>query len=356
MAILYIIYAILLLGVLISVHEFGHFIAARLTGISVKEFSVGFGPKILQWTSKKHETLFSLRPIPMGGYCMFYGDTEDDPRGEKAADPRHYGKFPVWKRMTSVLSGPLMNFALAFIVAVALLAGYGVLGVQPHIEAVEEGMPADLAGLKKGDVFLLIGERALKDSTIQDVSDAIDSAGTTAPIPITVLREDREVSLSVTPILDPAENRYRIGIGISYSDYIPLPPAQVIPAAWRSCVNASGAIVTALGKLVITGEGLNETTGPVGMIQLVAEQTRQGGFEIFLELMVLISINLGVLNLFPIPGLDGSRLVFMAIEAIRGKPVSQRIEAGVHMAGFALLLGLVLFLTFKDIGRIFGIQ
>jgi len=354
MIILNILYALLLLGILITVHECGHFIAARLTGISVKAFSIGFGPKILQWKSKKHETLFFLRPIPMGGYCMFYGDTDDDPRGEKADDPRNYSKAPVWKRMLSVLCGPLMNFVLAFVVAAALMAGYGVTQTQPYIQELVAGMPAERGGLQTGDIFLRIGGRDLKDCSVQDVSDAIDAAGMESPVPVTVLRDGQEVSLSLTPIHDSAENRYRIGIIIS--GYGPIPPSQVIPAAWHSCVNASGAILNALGRLVTTGEGINETAGPLGMIQLVAEETRQGGLEIFLYLMVIISINLGLLNLFPIPGLDGSRLVFMAVEAVRGKPVSQRIEAGIHMTGYALLLGLMVFFTFNDIGRILGIQ
>lgn len=123
---MYILLAIVLLGVLITVHEFGHFAAARLCGIPVKEYSIGFGPKLVQWKSKKHETVFSIRPIPLGGYCMFYGDTDDDPNGEKKDDPRNYNNAPVWKRMISVAAGPLMNFVLAFVVAVGLMAAYGV--------------------------------------------------------------------------------------------------------------------------------------------------------------------------------------------------------------------------------------
>ena len=119
--ILYVLLAIVLLGVLITVHEYGHFIAARLTGIAVKEYSVGLGPKLFQWKSKKYETLFTLRPIPMGGYCMFYGDTDDDPEGVKKDDPRNYNNAPVWKRMVSVVAGPLMNMVLAFVVAVVLM-------------------------------------------------------------------------------------------------------------------------------------------------------------------------------------------------------------------------------------------
>ncbi len=352
MTILYILLALFLLGILITVHEFGHFIAARLTGIAVKEFSIGFGPKILQWKSKKHETRFSLRPIPMGGYCMFYGDTDDDPKGVKQDDPRNYNKAPVWKRMLSVLCGPLMNFVLAFVVAVVLMAGYGLMPTQPFVESVEQGMPAQAGGLQAGDVFMKIGGQALDGKSVQDISSAIDASGPSSSIPFTVLRDGQEITLPITPIRDEAANRYRIGITIS--GYTRITADKVIPAAWDSCVYASRAILDALGKLVTTGEGLNETAGPVGVVQLVAEQTRQGGLEIFLNLMVIISINLGLVNLFPIPGLDGSRLVFMLIEAVRRKPVSPKIESSIHLAGYMLLFCLMLFFTFKDVGRILG--
>ncbi len=353
MTFLYIFYALVLLGVLITVHEFGHFIAARLTGIAVKEFSIGFGPKILQWRSKKHETLFSLRPIPMGGYCMFYGDTDDDPTGEKADDPRNYNRAPVWKRMLSVLCGPLMNFVLAFVVAVGLMAGYAVVPSEPMIQEVDAGMPAQAAGLQAGDLLLRVGDVDVSQGTMEEISGLIaDSRGES--LAFTVLREGRELSLSVTPFRDQAENRYRIGIILGYHRYDPLPAGRIIPEAWNRCVYASGAILNTLGKLVTTGEGINETAGPLGVIQLVAEQTRQGGLEIFLNLMVVISINLGLINLIPIPGLDGSRLVFMLIEAIRRMPVSQKVESSIHLAGYALLMGLMIFFTFKDVGRIFG--
>jgi regulator of sigma E protease len=350
MSILYIFYALLLLGILIAVHEFGHFITARRTGIAVKEFSIGFGPKFLQWKSKKHDTLFSLRSIPMGGYCMYYGDTEDDQKRED--DPRSYSRAPVWKRMLSVFCGPLMNFVLAFVVAVALIAGYEGIPTQPYIQQVEAGMPADMAGLEEGDIILRIGGQDLV--SVLDMSSAIDAGGEKGIISITVLREGQEVSLALSPIHDPVENRYRIGITIN--DSKPLPLSQVIPTAWSGCVKASGLILYSLGRLATTGEGLDDTAGPVGMIQQIAEQTRQGGFAVFLNLVVILSINLGLLNLIPIPGLDGSRLVFMIIEAIRRKPVSRRIEAGIHMAGLAFLLGLIVFFTFKDIGRIIGIK
>ena len=349
---MYILLAIVLLGVLITVHEFGHFAAARLCGIPVKEYSIGFGPKLVQWKSKKHETVFSIRPIPLGGYCMFYGDTDDDPNGEKKDDPRNYNNAPVWKRMISVAAGPLMNFVLAFVVAVGLMAAYGVTIATPFVSSVTEGSPAAESGLMAGDVFVSVGGQDMTGRTVTDVSDAIGSLGAGSAIDITVLRDGEQKTLTITPRYDETEERWLIGIMIQQG-YEPLPAGQVIPAAWDTCVDASTAMASALGKLFTTGEGLNETSGPVGVVQLVAEQTRQGGMEIFLYLMLMFSLNVGLVNLIPIPGLDGSRLVFMLIEAVRRKPVDQKIEAMIHLGGYVFLLGFMAFFTFKDVVRIF---
>ncbi len=354
MTILYVLLAIFLLGILITVHEFGHFIASRAVGIAVKEFSIGFGPKLLQWKSKKHDTLFTLRPIPMGGYCMFYGDTDDDPKGEQKNDPRNYVSAAVWKRMISVLSGPAMNLVLAFIVAVVLMAGYGLVATQSVVDSVDAGLPAATAGLMPGDVFLRVGDTDVDGGNVSAVSAAIGAHADGEPFTVTVLRDGAEQTLTVTPFYDTDESRYRIGVVIATGGYQRLSAGECLSSAWRACVNASTAILDALGKLVTTGEGLNQTSGPVGVVQLVAQQTQQGGLEVFLQLMVVISINLGLVNLLPIPGLDGSRFVFMLIEAVRHKPVSQRIEATVHMCGYVLLLGLMLLFTFKDVGRLFG--
>ncbi len=353
MIILYVLLALVLLGVLITVHEFGHFASARLCGIPVKEFSIGFGPKLLQWKSRKHETLFSLRPIPLGGYCMFFGDTDDDPDGKMKDDPRNYNNAPVWKRMISVFSGPAMNFVLAFVVAVAMEAAYGVTVATPLIYSVESGSPAQEAGLLPGDVFVTVRGRDMTDLTVMDVSNAIGDTSEGEEVALTVRRNGEEMDFVITPRFDEAENRYLIGISIQQG-YADLPGGQVIPAAWQLCVDASTVILDALGKLVTTGEGLDQTAGPVGVIQLVAQETQQGGLGTYLYLMVIISINLGLMNLLPVPGLDGSRLIFMALEAIRRKPVSQKIESIIHLSGYALLLALMLYFTFKDVLRLFG--
>ncbi len=352
MSLLYVLLAIVVLGVLIAVHEFGHFAAARLCGIPVKEFSIGFGPKLWQRKGKKHDTLFTLRPIPLGGYCMFYGDTDDDPDGQTKDDPRNYSNAPVWKRMASVVSGPLMNLLLAFVVAVVMMACYGLTLASPLVSSVEEGKPAQVAGLMPGDVFQSVGGQDVSGGTVTDVSAAIGSLGAGQPIELRVLREGEVVTLTIEPEYSEADGRWMIGVMIQQG-YERLPAGQVVPAAWDACVNASTAILQALGKLFTTGEGFEETAGPVGVVQMMAEQTRQGGLEIFLYLVVIISINLGLVNLLPIPGLDGSRLVFMLIEAVRHKPVKQKTEAMIHLGGYMLLFGLMIVFTYRDILRIF---
>ena len=350
MTILYVLLAILLLGILIMVHEFGHFAVARLCGIAVKEFSLGFGPVIWQHKSKKSDTTFSIRPIPMGGYCMFYGDTDDDPNDSTKDDPRNYNKAPVWKRMLSVLAGPGMNFVLAFVVAIALMGVYGAVATTPVVQEVEAGMPAAEAGLQAGDIFVRVNQTEVENGTVQDVSNAIGADASSAPVEITVLRDGQEQTFTVTPQYDSELERYRVGVTIAQG-YEKMPASSILPSAWSLCKQASVAIVESLGKLFTTGEGLNDAAGPVG---LVAQQTQQGGLEIYLYLLVILSINLGLMNLIPIPGLDGSRLIFMLIEAIRRKPVNQKIEAGVHLCGYVLLFGIMIFFTFKDVLRLFG--
>lgn len=353
MTILYVLLGLLLLGVLITVHEFGHFASARLCGIPVKEFSIGFGPKIVQWKSRKHETLFSIRPIPLGGFCMFYGDTDDDPDGTVMKDdPRNYNNAAVWKRMISVFSGPLMNFVLAFVVAVGFMAAYGVTIGAPLIAEVVAGQPAEVAGLQAGDEFVTVRGQDMANADVMDVSAAIGDVSGGEEVQLTIRRNGEEMDFVILPVYDAAEGRYMIGITIQQG-YRDLPGGMVLPAAWNVCAEASTAILDALGKLVTTGEGLDQTSGPVGVVQLVAEQTRQGGLEVFLYLLIIISINLGLMNLLPIPGLDGSRLVFMVIEAVRRKPVEQKIEAMIHLAGYVLLFGLMIYFTFKDVLRIF---
>ncbi|MFH1879855.1 MAG: M50 family metallopeptidase [Bacillota bacterium] len=349
MTIFFVLLAILLLGLLIVAHELGHFLTARALQIAVKEFSVGFGPKLKQWKSKSRDTVYSLRGIPLGGYCAFYDDETDELTKD---DPRRYAAAPVWKRMLVVVAGSVMNVLLAFVLAVVLQAGFGAAAAQPKIDAVVAGSPAAEAGITAGDVLLYAGNAEIALGDAAGLSAAVDALGEGEPLILTVVRGGEELTLSVLPQYSPAEGRKLIGVSVIA--YTRPTVVQAVSGAWDSCVYASTAIAQSLGRLIFHGEGAQDVSGPVGVVQIIAEQTQAGGAYMYLSLAVLISINLGLLNLLPIPGLDGSRFLFLLAEAVRRKPVNRKLESAIHMAGFALLFGLMILFTFRDIRRLFG--
>lgn len=371
MTILYVLAAIVMLGVMVTVHEAGHFFAARLTGIPVKEFSIGMGPKLFSWKRKKHETQFSVRLIPAGGYCMFYG--EDDTEGKEAAqDPRSIGNFAAWRRMVTIFMGPVMNFVLALVVAAALYMAVGEDAqgyfIAPQVLSVEAGSPAEQAGVLPNDSLETVnGQSAVgltEDGASWRLSALIDSyqAGG-EPLQLGVRRGEALLSLRLEPRYSETEKRYLIGVTLN-PGYVPVYAPVSLPRAVQLgagyCARAAGAIVGALRDLIATGAGLEQTSGPVGIVKLIAEETQRSAaesareaFVTYGELLVMISVNLGLFNLIPIPGLDGSRIVFLIIEAIRRKPVPQKVEAYVHMAGYLLLFGLMIVLTYRDVLNVF---
>lgn len=361
MSIFYILAAILMLGIMVMVHEAGHFFAARLTGIPVKEFAIGFGPKLASWNSKKHETKFFIRLIPMGGYCMFYG--EDDTEEKEKDDERNLNNFPVWKRLVTILMGPVMNFVLAMVVAIGITGFVGVVDdvlVYTKIMEVTPGSAADAAGIRPGDVIIGVNGQSAQGFTEEGeyiISDAIRSyqEGENA-LEVTVRRGGTEKQLFLTPAFDTNENRMMAGIVMQAQlerSFSPVPFEEVIPRAFDTCVQNAKDIFNALIGLFTKKDALKDAAGPMGIIQQVAEYTQMIDWVYYLELMVFISVNLGLFNLLPVPGLDGSRLVFLAIEGIFRKPVPRKIEAYIHMGGYLLLIGFMIFVTFQDVGRMF---
>ncbi len=358
---MYIILAILLLAILIVAHEFGHFMAARAMKIDVREFSVGFGPKLAGWKSKKYETTFAVRAIPMGGYCSFYG--EDDATGQSKDDPRNFGNHSVWKRMFVILMGPVMNFILAFAAATVLIWCIGIEQVNPYIQDVIAAGPAYEAGMQAGDEVLEINGADMMDGTMDTLLNTISSwKEGDGPLQMTIRRDGATVQAEVTPVWNEEAKKMQIGVYISgHVETVPAGFFGGFGEAWKMCTNAGGAILRALKNLVTKGEGLEDTAGPVGIVSLISTQVEgqveQGGAgagaSAFAQLLILISINLGLMNLLPIPGLDGSRIVFGIIEAVRGKPVPQQKEAMVHLIGMGLLLALMVFFTFRDVMRLF---
>lgn len=358
---MYILLAILLLAILIVVHEFGHFMAARLMKIDVTEFAVGFGPKLVRWNSKKYDTKFSIRAVPLGGFCAFYG--EDDPEGKAKDDPRAFAKQNVWKRMFVILMGPVMNFVLAFCVAVVFFwcAGNQVPTgeIDPYISQVMASGPAQRAGLKDGDAITQINGENMLDGTMETLLNTISAwREGDEPLQATVERkgEENPVEISLTPEWNKKAEKYQINVQIGGKYRTVTQPVGFLEGfglAWDTCVLYTSIILDFLKTLVTTGEGLDQTSGPVGIVAGVASEVQQYGIRAFITLLIAISVNLGLMNLLPIPGLDGSRLVFGVVEVIRGKAVPPEKEAIVHIAGMVLLFGFMIFITYRDVIKLF---
>jgi regulator of sigma E protease len=210
--------------------------------------------------------------------------------------------------------------------------------------------------MEAGDRITEINGKNMMDGTMDTLLNTLQEwKEGEAPLQMTVQRGEETLQMEMSPVWDEAEGKMRIGVtigGVYRMEQQPVSFLGGIRYSWELCVNASGAILGALKDLVTTGKGLDETSGPVGIVSIVSSEVREGGFSAFVQLLVLISINLGLMNLLPIPGLDGSRLVFGLIEVIRRKPVPPEKEAVVHLVGMVLLFGLMIFFTFKDIIRL----
>jgi len=354
--ILYLLLALLLLGIMVTVHELGHYCAARACGIAVRAFSIGFGPKLAGWTSGKTGTEYTLRLIPGGGYCAFYG--EDDTEGAEAKeDPRSMMLQPAWKRLITIFAGPLMNFVLAFGVALAFYTGYGLPytgdSITTQIVSVQKDSPADVAGMQPGDIVTAVNGEAVNGN----FSDKIVAWDGGEPLKLTVQREDGEHTLSLRPDYIVTENRYMIGVTMNLLADTVWQRAgfgTTVAHSCHVCVEAGGAILQALRNLVTRGEGLDQMSGPVGVLTIIAEQTREYKLMGYLNMLIMISINLGLVNLLPIPGLDGCRILFVIYEMIFRKPINRRVEAYIHLIGYAFLLFVMVYFTFHDVLNILG--
>lgn len=336
---LYILLAILLLCVLIVVHELGHFLVGRLCGIGVVEFSVGFGPKLVGWRGK--ETDYSIRAIPLGGFCKFVGEDEDN------AAPNAMNNMPVWKRFLTVAAGPAMNVLFAYLAAVLMLClFYGT--VVPTVDTVVEGMPAYEANLQSGDVItkangIEIPNDAEGTSALREIIRGSES------VELTVLRDGETIQLSLIPelVTDESTGEQVQQIGIAFT-FVPYNLRTAIPGAAELLGEMSTMMLDYLRDLIFEGQGAEDVAGPIGTVAVVSQYLAIDPSQL-IYFAVVISLNLGIMNLIPFPGLDGSRLVFLAVEGIRRKPVPPEREGMVHAIGLLLLLGLSVVLIWHDI-------
>ena len=336
---LYIIVAILLLCLLIVGHELGHFIVGRLCGIGVVEFSVGFGPKLIGWRSK--DTNYSIRAIPLGGFCKFVGEDEDNPASNAI------NNTPVWKRFLTIAAGPAMNVLFAFFAAVLMLCMfYGT--VSPSVDTIVEGLPAYEAQLQQGDIITAAnGTEIPFDTTGTNVLREIIQ--TSESVDLTVQRGKEILSLTLVPdtVINETTGKTakQIGITFAFQNYT---LSNAIPDAALMLKEMSTMMLDFLRGLIFHGEGAEDVAGPVGTVAMVSQYLAVDPSQL-VYFAVVISLNLGMMNLIPFPGLDGSRLVFLVVEAIRRKPVPADKEGMVHAIGLVLLLGLSVVLLWHDI-------
>lgn len=340
-----VIIAIIVFGIIVLVHEFGHFFVAKRNDILVEEFAIGMGPKIVG--IKKGETLYSIRILPLGGYCKMLG--EDD----TSNDNRAFGNKSVAARIRVIAAGPFMNFLLAFVILLVLTFSFGFHSTT--IDKVIDGYPAKEMGMKQGDQIIKLNNARIH--IWEDLSIMIsESKG--EEINFIIKRQNEKLNISVKPILEDEDQSWKIGIIPSKQKNNII---EMINYSFWKMILYVKLTITGFVKLITGQVQGDQIAGPIGIVSMIGENYKQGLKVSIIAaivnvsgLLVLLSANLGVLNLFPIPALDGSRLVFLMIEAIRKKPIDAKIEGTVHLVGFGLLMLLMVFVGYNDIVNLFA--
>ena len=354
--------AVVVLGGIILFHEFGHYLLARLNGVAVVEFSVGFGPRILSWVSKKTGIRYSLKLLPLGGSCAMLGEFgEDEDEKEEIPDVKGVSFFdrgPLAK-MAVIAAGPVFNFILAFVFSLVILSW---AGIDPAVIAgTSEGMPAEAAGLREGDVITKLDGRKIHLS--REISMYLMTAGQD-PVQVEYRRYDETSSSWTTEhtVIQPEFKAGRYYLGVLLQGHRDA-PESLVQVLQYSVYEVRYWILTVIDSLKMIAGGkvsTNDIAGPVRIVtiidQTVEENTQYGFVTVvmnLLNLMVMFSANLGVMNLLPFPALDGGRLVFLLWELVTRQSVSQRVESAVNMAGMALLMTFMVFVVFNDLRMIF---
>ena len=357
----YLIPFLLVLTVLVFVHEFGHYLVARLNGVRVEIFSIGFGPELFGWNDRAG-TRWKFSAVPLGGYVKMFGDADPASMpGEHLHDMTpaekeisfHHKRLP--QRAAVVAAGPIANFILAILLLTVIIAVKGQQYSPPDVGQVVPGSAAEAAGLKPGDVIVSIDGQPI-DSFEQIKRVIMNNDGT--PLELVVKRGDRQLAIHATPKVTIEADRFGfrhqvtlLGIGGKSVDYIRRDPASALWYALDETWSMTAGTLKAVWQMIIGLRSSDEISGPIGIIQL-SGAVAQGGIMPLLTFAALLSINLGLINLFPIPILDGGHLLFYAAEAIRGKPLGQRAQEYGFRLGLALVLMLMVFATWNDLVRL----
>jgi regulator of sigma E protease len=355
----YIIPFLIILTVLVFVHEFGHYLIARWNGVRVEVFSIGFGPEVFGWWDRAG-TRWKFSTIPLGGYVKMFGDSDASsglpaPSLARLAPAErevsfHYKRLG--QRAAIVAAGPAANFLFAIVVLAVLFMTYGQPFTPAEVGQVQPGSAAEQAGIRVGDVILSIDGGAVH--RFEDVQQTV-RLNPGVKMTVGVRRDGEERMLQVTPsrteLTDRFGNRYEIGLlGIARSgvEYIKRDPVTALMQAGSETWDLSAATLKAVWQIVIGTRATDELGGPLRIAQMSGE-VAQGGIVAILWFMAVLSINLGLINLFPVPVLDGGHLLFYAAEAVRGKPLGQRAQEFGFRIGLAFVLTLMVFATWNDL-------
>ena len=342
------IYFILILGVIILIHEFGHFIFAKKAGIYVYEFSIGMGPRIFKWTRKNDETEYSIRLIPIGGFVQMAGEEiEDDPEVPK---DKKFSVKTFGQKFMTVIAGIMNNFLLAIFLYFIIALFTGAPQNKAIVGEISEDYPAYTSGLQTGDRILKLNG---KDASTYDTLALELQVNTGEDITLEVERDGQTVEVELTPkkVKEDGEDIYRYGFAIT--DEVETGFFASLKYAFSKTFSLIHQMILIIGYLITGNLGLNSLAGPVGIFGIVGTAADAGIWSV-LSLIALLSVNVGFINLLPIPAFDGGRLLFIIIEKIKGKPVDPKLENTIHAVGLFLLMALMLLITYNDIIRLIG--
>ncbi|GAC1340854.1 MAG: RIP metalloprotease RseP [Myxococcales bacterium] len=329
------------LGLLIAAHEAGHLLLARLMGMRVETYSLGFGPRIAGF--RRGDTDYRLSALPLGGYCKIAGFTPDDPAAQDETDAGSYMNKPAWKRFLVIAAGPGVNYLVAFLIILSLYPTHGSIDTATtRVQVMPDG-PAASAGMESGDRVTAVD--GVRIATFDDLRRELLKPGAPAERHLDVERAGRAVPLTVRPTGGTLRVR-------QYLDVRKLPFLQAVPRAAQDVWALNKATLVALTGL-LHGRGGGSIAGPLGIVTQASAEVRRGAAD-FLLVLAQISVSLALFNFLPIPALDGGRLAFLGYELIFRRRVDPRKETLVHLGGFLVLLALVLGVTlFSDLPRLF---
>lgn len=340
---------ILILGSIVFVHEFGHFMMAKLTGVYVYEFAIGMGPKL--WSKKGKETEYTLRAIPIGGFCMMAGeDLEDDDLKKISKNKRLQSKKP-WQRFLIMFFGAGNNFIFAILLLFMIGLIWGGSSMEPVVTSVLKNSAAANSGIEVGDRILKINGHTI--STTDDISLYLAIANPEEASDIQVEKENDSVKIySVQPKKKKVDGQITYQYGIGMSQEVEHGLLSAIQFTYKKTISIFKQMAVTVGYLFTGGISISQLSGPVGIFSIVGDQSSAGIMNI-IYLVAFLSINVGFINLLPLPAFDGGHILFIIIEKIKGSPVNPETENKIHTIGLFLLMLLMVVITFNDILRLF---